>query len=233
MFICRIPAFVLLLSLSPSALAGDYLVGEKGALFCKSLDDLKAQMSKAAAGGSGTIPGCGVLTPGAKLTSANVIQSDGYEGGMGTMPNGDVVTFLTPISTSGASSASVDENPDRVALDLVNATNVIRLSGLDLSAETRKWIGKIVETRASCFYADLNEFRCVASGFRIDLAQIQPRETREKLERECDTIGKSARRLCMVTLRFKYADYTRMDTGGYSGHLTVVRAAGNVAYVSK
>jgi len=161
-----------------------------------------------------------------------VTRKDGLEVGTGVMAGGDLVAFMT-VSTDSASPSAPTEDADKVALDLPSASGVVRLSGLDLSAETRKWMGKTVETRASCFYADLNEFRCVASGFRVDLEQVYPVAARERLERDCDTIAKSSRRGCMVTLRFKYADYSRMESGGYGGRLTVVRAAGNVAYVTK
>jgi hypothetical protein len=213
---------------------GDYVVGPKGAVYCKNTDDLEAQLITAMAGLKGTpAPGCGVLAPGTKIAGAKIIHDAKFNGCLGEV-KGEVVAVVTiPDASDFVRSPSSDESGDDVAAELAAPTNIVRLSGVDLSAETRKWFGKVVQTKASCFYADVDEFRCVSSNFRIDLAEIKPASARAKLERECDTIAKSARGVCTVTLRFKYADYSRMENGGLNGRTTMVRAAGNVAYVSK
>ena len=81
-----------------------------------------------------------------------------------------------------------------------------KLSAADMGVQTRKWQGKTVETRMSCFYADKDEFRCTTRGARVDFSSITPPEARQRVEDDCDTIEKSTRARCTFTVRFVWKE---------------------------
>lgn len=81
-----------------------------------------------------------------------------------------------------------------------------KLSAADMGVQTRKWQGKTIETRMSCFYADKDEFRCTTRSARVDFSSITPPEARRRVEDDCDTIEKSSRARCTFTVRFVWRD---------------------------
>ncbi|MFT4122194.1 hypothetical protein [Bradyrhizobium sp.] len=99
-----------------------------------------------------------------------------------------------------------------VSVGVANADDVIRLKAIDLAAQTHKWDGKTVETELLCFYADLNEFRCVGSSVRIDFTKLTPDDARKKIERDCDTMSKAMRPACIKRIRFIYSGFTSEET---------------------
>ncbi|MCW2314828.1 hypothetical protein M2322_000348 [Rhodoblastus acidophilus] len=212
--------------------ASDFIVGSKGGLYCASIDDLKALLVEAFVGSSDLIAGCGVLPPLAAIQSATVFRNGPFEGGVGMIANRTdlgVVAFMT-VPPDDAQPAP-PESGDKVKFDLLaQRGGVVRLSGADLRAETHKWIGKIVETRARCFYADLHRFQCSSGHFRVELTEIEPASARATIERECDTATKASRPVCTMPIRFKYAEFARMDLGGADGRLTLVKAVADVGY---
>lgn len=112
--------------------------------------------------------------------------------------------------------------------------DVVRLSPIDLAAQTHKWDGKTIETTIRCFYADMNEFRCTGhlAQMRIDFADLQPDSARAAIERNCDTVLKAMSRKCMVTLRFIYLGFTEQETNR-SNTLTVILAKDNLGTIVK
>ena len=87
------------------------------------------------------------------------------------------------------------------------AEEVTKLDGSDLAVETSKWKGKKIETVMSCFYADVEDYRCVGGDARVDFSTISNEEGKQLLEKNCDTIKKSSRDICKVRIRFVYEDY--------------------------
>lgn len=229
----RIFFFICFWALSVAAgAASDFIVGPKGGLYCASIDDLKALLVESFIGSSDLIAGCGVLPPLAAVQSATVLRNGPFEGGVGMIANRPelgVVAFMT-VPPDDARPAP-PESADKVKFDLLaQRGGVVRLSGADLRAETHKWVGKIVETRARCFYADLHRFQCSAAQFRVELTEIEPAAARATIERECDTTAKASRPVRVVPIRFKYGEYARMDLGGADGRLTLVKAVADVGY---
>jgi len=97
------------------------------------------------------------------------------------------------------------------------------LSSADLAVQTSKWEGRLVEATFRCFYADKDEFRCIAGRARVDFSEIVPAEARAELENKCDTIEGAARRPeCSVKVRFTYEGSDIQQSGISS--LTVVSA---------
>ena len=47
------------------------------------------------------------------------------------------------------------------------ADEVTKLMARDLAVETSKWKGKKIETVMSCFYADIEDYRCVSGRARV------------------------------------------------------------------
>ena len=72
------------------------------------------------------------------------------------------------------------------------ALESMKVTGLDLSVQTRKFEDKTVEVKLQCFYADESEYRCTDIGghVRIDFQNIGPDEDREKMETRCSTLSK-------------------------------------------
>jgi hypothetical protein len=105
------------------------------------------------------------------------------------------------------------------------AEDLKTLTAADLAVQTHKWEGKRVETRMSCFYADKDEFRCVGSRARVDFTEITNADGRKFLEENCDTIAKSGRPRCTVTIRFVYESNERVETGVLP--ITYVKAEDN------
>ena len=83
-----------------------------------------------------------------------------------------------------------------------------RIDADDLAIAPNKYIGKNVElNKMQCFYADKDEYRCVAGGASATILLIQapditPAVEKQKLENECGEIKKMATTLCRRTLRF-------------------------------
>lgn len=103
------------------------------------------------------------------------------------------------------------------------AQEVKTLSPADLAIQTTKWQGKMVETTFRCFYADKDEFRCIAGRTRVDFSALEPAEARTTLENKCDTVeGLAKNSQCVVKIRFEYEDSEIKDNNG--SRLTVVSA---------
>lgn len=100
----------------------------------------------------------------------------------------------------------------------------VKVCGADLAVQTHRWDGCLIETKARCLYADLNEYRCMADGVtRIDFSDLTPYPVRGEIQANCDTIRKSTTSpRCLVTLQFTYESYAQMDLGGIAGHQTVI-----------
>lgn len=140
-------------------------------------------------------------------------------------------------SMVGATTPAIAECGD-FSVDVCNGKkvaardDVVRLSPIDLAAQTHKWDGKTVETTLRCFYADVNEFRCTAhlASMRIDFADLQPTDSRASIERDCDTLLKALSRKCMVTLRFVYSGFNEQETNR-SNTITVILAKDNLGTI--
>ena len=111
-----------------------------------------------------------------------------------------------------------------------SADDVLKVSSQDLAVQTHKWDGKTIEVVLSCFYADLADYRCVGRGARVDLTTIEDEKSRAYIEKNCDTISKSDKRACTVTVRFVYESFDTMDTN-FGGKLTVIAAKDGVGTV--
>ena len=102
------------------------------------------------------------------------------------------------------------------------ADDVKRVSGDDLAIQTHKWDGKTIETSGFCFYADVDDFRCLtgvrSSAARIDFANLEPDAARKKIEDNCDTVAKASNKACVVRFRFVYDGYATQQVG-----MTIVR----------
>jgi hypothetical protein len=116
-------------------------------------------------------------------------------------------TFLAGFAIVSASLAMADEPPKK-------------LSAIDLAVQTHKWDGKVVQTTAQCFYADVDEYRCAigASGnvfVRVDFAEIEPPEIKKAIEDNCDTIQKMMTRNCSFQVTFTYMsnDWEEQNSG--------------------
>lgn len=113
------------------------------------------------------------------------------------------------------------------SLVMPSEDGVIKLSADDLGVQTHKWDGNIVEVVANCFYADVNEYRCIAGRGRVDFSTIMPDDLAEDLKQKCDTISKMNNASCRKTIRFYYTGFSEADIGGLMGKITVVSAKDN------
>ena len=88
--------------------------------------------------------------------------------------------------------------------------------------QTKKWAGKKVQGTFSCFYADVDEFRCIANRARVDFTSLEPPEARKRLEDQCDTIERSNRKTCTVNIQFTYEESDIRQNGLFQ--MTVITA---------
>ena len=111
------------------------------------------------------------------------------------------------------------------------AQEVRKLSAADLAVQTKKWAGKKVQGTFSCFYADVDEFRCIANRARVDFTSLEPPEARKRLEDQCDTIERSNRKTCTVNIQFTYEESDIRQNGLFQ--MTVITAEDNKGVVVK
>lgn len=71
---------------SATAFANDYVVGSRGAVYCRSVAELQAFVADATRGGASIYPECGQLQPGAKFSAFSVNQKDAMVLGIGSIP---------------------------------------------------------------------------------------------------------------------------------------------------
>jgi len=94
---------------------------------------------------------------------------------------------------------------------VAHADDVKKLSGDDLGVQTHKWDGKTIETTGFCFYADVNEYRCLAKGriggARIDFSKLEPASEKKRIEDNCDQLAKMLTKTCAVRLQFVYEGF--------------------------
>lgn len=107
------------------------------------------------------------------------------------------------------------------------ADDVKKLSGSDLAVQTHKWDGKTIETTGYCFYADLNEYRCmtvgVTGGARIDFTTLEPEAARKKIEDNCDTVTKMLSKKCEFRFQFVYKAYDVHVSGNDVFHIVIAK----------
>ena len=109
------------------------------------------------------------------------------------------------------------------------ADEVTKLMARDLAAETSKWKGKKIETVMSCYYADIEDYRCVSGeGSRVDFSTISNEEGKEHLEKNCDTLSKSSRDICTMRIVFVDEDYERVENGRRLTMISAQDEAGEV-----
>lgn len=131
-----------------------------------------------------------------------------------------------------------------MALALLGATSALaddapkKLTSTDLSVETHKWDGKLIQITAQCFYADKDEYRCavapIAMGIfvRIDFSTIEPDSMKKAIEDSCDTIEKMPTRACAANIVFTYENNDRQDKADGSTMMTII-AVDNKGLFSK
>jgi hypothetical protein len=105
-------------------------------------------------------------------------------------------TFLAGIALLSATLALADEAPKK-------------LSAADLAVQTHKWDGKVIQMNVQCFYADVDEYRCMIGGgagafVRVDFAEVEPAEIKKAMDDNCDTIEKMLTRGCSFQVTFTY-----------------------------
>jgi hypothetical protein len=109
-----------------------------------------------------------------------------------------------------------------------HADDVKKLSGADLAVQTHKWDGKTIETSGFCFYADVNEYRCMVPGAggvgaRVDFMTMEPDAARQKIEDHCDTISKMLTKACAVRFQFVYESYDTHVSGADVFHIVIAK----------
>jgi hypothetical protein len=103
-----------------------------------------------------------------------------------------------------------------VCFPVLGGDEVKHLTTADLAVQTHKWDGKQIQATMQCFYADTDEYRCVAgmsgrTGVRIDFQDIEPMNMKTAIENKCDTVEKSRSRQCRVQATFVYAGNDREE----------------------
>lgn len=140
--------------------------------------------------------------------------------------------IAAPIARMAGAAQKIIDQAKRIAPSALVASGVERpapqelpkkLAAADFSVETSKWNDRLVEISLRCFYADKDEFRCLAGSGRVDFASISPPAARQKLENDCDSIAKLDTKACRRTVRFVYQGSASRETGGL-GRMVLIKA---------
>jgi hypothetical protein len=103
-----------------------------------------------------------------------------------------------------------------------------KLTAIDLSVETHKWDGKVIQTMVQCFFADTDEYRCAVLPpqggdlVRIDFNKISPPEMKKTVEDNCDTIEKMTTRACRFQVVFTYSGNNRQENNNGSIMMMII-----------
>jgi hypothetical protein len=78
----------------------------------------------------------------------------------------------------------------------------------ELGIGTRKYMHRDLEVRRMhCYYADVNDYRCVSDArVAIFAKAIEPESIKKFIEEKCDTIEKAMSVTCTVAIRFSYGE---------------------------
>lgn len=97
--------------------------------------------------------------------------------------------------------------------------NYKTVDAADLYVTTEKYLNRPIEVKnAKCFYADINEFRCIAgdsTALMITAANITPQAEKLALMDDCDSIKNVSSQKCRRTLRFTPLSHTEDTISGY------------------
>lgn len=105
-------------------------------------------------------------------------------------------------------SAFSGDNKDAPAKDATSEYKIVDAS--DLFIGSKKYIGRdIVLEHMRCYYADVDDYRCLASGgtvLAVFSKTVEPASAREWLEKNCDEIKRSMTSdKCRFNPRFSFA----------------------------
>lgn len=99
----------------------------------------------------------------------------------------------------------------------------------DLYVAPKKYIGKRIELRrVQCFYADKDEYRCIAAAdapVLIVATDIMPTAAKDALERDCGQIKKVQTQACRRVIRFTPVVVDHDDAVAFAKRTVVVTKA--------
>ncbi|MGD0188896.1 MAG: hypothetical protein ABSC25_27145 [Roseiarcus sp.] len=134
-------------------------------------------------------------------------------------------SIILALALLGATAALADDTPKK-------------LTSMDLSVETHKWDGKLIQITAQCFYADKDEYRCAVMPLmagmlvRVDFSSIEPETMKTLIENNCDTIEMMTTRPCTVNIVFTYESNDRQEEANGSTLMRII-ATDNKGVFSK
>ncbi len=122
-------------------------------------------------------------------------------------------TKATPSAgADGSASSKVDAGetnaPTKEVVAAKPSDPVKRIDADDLAIAPNKYVGKYVElTKAQCYYADKDEYRCLGNSSSVILmlvgAAITPAIEKQRLEDDCGEIKRMATPTCRRTIRIR------------------------------
>lgn len=96
-----------------------------------------------------------------------------------------------------------------------------KIDAIDVYVGPRKYIGKEIELKLRCYYADVEDYRCLApdgTKLLLQAQAIEPKESEDRIDAACDTVKKSVMNdTCLVPLRFTFAADDVFEDQEYTG----------------
>jgi hypothetical protein len=111
-----------------------------------------------------------------------------------------------PLKESAPASSTT---PPKAAVPADDPIEFKIVDAADLFVGTRKYFGKdILLPKMHCYYADVDDYRCIAPGatmLAVFTAAIEPRPAKDWVEKNCDQLKTAvASDKCRFNVRFRY-----------------------------
>lgn len=95
----------------------------------------------------------------------------------------------------------------------------------DIAVGSRKYYDKDIEISLKCYYADINDYRCVSGqGLAVFAKSIYPAEAKSHVEEHCGELKKVASSpRCQAKVRFRLneRDVSNDITSGYRNRMVI------------
>jgi hypothetical protein len=206
-------ALVFILAVSGPAMAENYIVGVKGGMYCKTPDDLTNQIAAAMNGSHESFPGCGMLKPGALISTTVLNKIKGLVGGQGTSPGvlaGGDFAFTAVDEEVGAVSAP-SPRPATAKAPAGDSTRSYKVVGYDdVRASPAKWLGRDLAFRAvQVYWVEDNDVRFITNSMVTVFGKniVAPTKDIEYLRANCETSKEAFSSKCRATIHFSYSNF--------------------------
>jgi hypothetical protein len=226
--ICKILLLTgfLMVAIANPATADMYKIGEKGVVYCETLERLSAfavdVLKSRASGIKADERGCGSLKPSTVVDVVHMTSVDGVSHGLLKSEQafgGKPVYFISNSSLDKVSNSPIVNN------DFAEQFKTISPS--DVRATPSKWVGRNLEFKnVSVYWVEDDDVRFVTTDLLTLFAKKVQGSTAdiEYLKNNCETLREVVSGKCRVSVKFNYTEHDT-DNPTSSSNRTVLTAS--------